>query len=292
MLGYYYSTRCLSILKKLTCWPVGRPTTKMAKASVKLTCKNCGKEFWAEKRNCYNRAEADRWEANMRDKGGLCTDCWNEEQKPIREAEKERMHTEAFDRAKRWEETVGIFPAIEGTEAQIKWATSIRHETLQYAIGSSGLKPIFFGDDWKDLVKEARKQGDGNEHTMDAVAYIRKEVFSLAKQKSAKWWIDKGRDLEGINAEYVLTHWNDINKIEEVKARRPKQPDCLTNAFNKSPEGATWNSKVYGSARHGNLCIYIADEKFPLTEKEAVELEKWMTAKAAWKKELEEAQKK
>lgn len=59
----------------------------MAKASVKLICQKCGKEFIVTKRNFSNRNAADNWQDWALDHIELCPDCENEEYKAKRDEE-------------------------------------------------------------------------------------------------------------------------------------------------------------------------------------------------------------
>jgi len=269
----------------------------MAKASVTLTCQKCGQEFKAEKRDFRNRADADRWEALMVNRGGLCRECWSVERKQAREAETEKQHAQEFAEAQDWEVKVGILPALEGSEAQIAWATTIRYNILLHTIGGDGLKPDFFMANWEKLVSD----GGHGEDTINAVAHIRSWALPLIKQKSAKWWIDN-REVKGMGAQYIITNWGDIynaslvqaakdEKITEIKNRKPVMPECLKKAFASSSEDATWNMKVYGTAKYKNLRIYIGGNEFPLTNDEMIELVNYIKAKDAWEKELKGLQK-
>jgi hypothetical protein len=218
-----------------------------------------------------------------------------EERKAWGEAKKLERQAREIAEAQAWEYGAKILPELEGTDAQIAWAIVIRHDILHEALASyCGLKPEFFGENWEEML-----EGQGPE-AISAIAYIREWALPLIKEKSAKWWIEH-RELKALNAEYTITHWGDIynaslvqaakdEKIAELKARKPERPECLKKAFSESPVDATWNLKVYGSARYNNLRFYISDREFTVTKEEAVELENWVKARAAWRKELEEVE--
>lgn len=91
----------------------------MAKATAHCTCKKCGAKFEREK-ICYNRDEADRWEAWATDYFDLCGTCYGEEQKARRESE----YAEACEKYS--------LPTITGvSEKQIRYADSLRRQLFQ-----------------------------------------------------------------------------------------------------------------------------------------------------------------
>ena len=153
------------MLNKLTCWPVGRPDGKMAKASVKLTCTKCGAEFTAQK-TCYNRTEADNWENYMSRVGGTCTDCWKVEKEAEKLAAREKQTAENASGAAQCPVT---FPALEGSEKQIAWATDLRNGIITAMVNSKA--------QW-DKIEE-----------LSANPEFKKEWDKL-NITSAKWWID------------------------------------------------------------------------------------------------------
>ena len=251
----------------------------MAK-NIKLTCPKCGNDYWGED-----------WHT-------MCVDCYKAEQADIRKAEKEKLQAKEFARAQEWENSVKILPDLEGSDAQIAWATVIRRDIMYRAIGCHGIKPEFFGEQWEELTKQA---GYG-EDTLNAVAHIRDWVFSFSAQKSAKWWIDN-RETEGLDALYILSNWGSVynaslvqaakdEKIAEIKSRKPHRPECLNKAFSEYPtESVSWNGCVYGKAKYKNLRFYVNNKEYPLSQEEATEMEAYIINYKNWKKELEEVQK-
>nr|WP_297934605.1 hypothetical protein [uncultured Lachnoclostridium sp.] len=81
----------------------------MAMARVTITCCRCGKEFEVRKQ-CYNRREADGFEAWAESHIDTCSNC-------ERELEYEQAVAETSE-----------LPALEGSEKRIRWATVIRAE--------------------------------------------------------------------------------------------------------------------------------------------------------------------
>lgn len=84
----------------------------MAKATVECTCPKCGRTYTKTK-ICYNRSEAESWEAWMREYyDGLCSDCYAEQRKA-----EEAAKTDAAN--------AGL-PELTGSEKQVAWAKKIR----------------------------------------------------------------------------------------------------------------------------------------------------------------------
>ena len=58
----------------------------MAKARAKCTCKTCGSTFYKEKA-CYNRKQADEWEAWASQTFDECPTCWGKRKREEEKAE-------------------------------------------------------------------------------------------------------------------------------------------------------------------------------------------------------------
>lgn len=99
----------------------------MAKASVTLKCKDCGAEYTVTKK-CYNRKEADSWEAYMQQgNSGQCTECWKKDQQRKREIEKAQLAEKV--NAKLSEARI-VLPELVGSEKQVAWANDIRNNFI------------------------------------------------------------------------------------------------------------------------------------------------------------------
>ena len=90
----------------------------MAKGRITCKCDKCGKEFTREK-DCYNRSEANRWEAWAQTVPWTCTDCYHAD-KIAKRAEQDAKLAPARAAA------VADLPALKGSEKQIAWANKIR----------------------------------------------------------------------------------------------------------------------------------------------------------------------
>lgn len=102
----------------------------MAKARIELTCAKCGKTYWREK-ICYNRREADEWEAWMASNpaANLCTECWRAEKIAEEHARLEHV-------------TEGLaLPELTGSEKQVKWAIDLRAKKIESIKDAIGAKP-------------------------------------------------------------------------------------------------------------------------------------------------------
>lgn len=97
----------------------------MAKATVNLICEQCGAEFTRTK-TCYNRREADNWEAYMLDNGGICTECWKAQKRAEREAETAKFVESVYNKLN--------LPEIDAvSEKQKKYAEDLRVKFAKYA---------------------------------------------------------------------------------------------------------------------------------------------------------------
>ena len=104
----------------------------MAKATVTLVCKTCGKEFTTSviKRN---RSEADSWEEWSKKNICECPECY-----------KSRRNAEDLAEAKQI--LAGVtFAELTGSDKQIKWANDIRAKQIAKLIKQHGQpKPGFW----------------------------------------------------------------------------------------------------------------------------------------------------
>ena len=151
----------------------------MAKASVKLTCKDCGREFWHEKRDCGNRATADSYESWARDNINQCPECWAAEQTAKREATKNTLSASNAELAASFAIKL---PALQGSDKQVAWATDIRNSYLA-AMVKRGVNV--------DKLRAAINSKNNSPN-------VQAEVDSLMCA-SAKVWIDnKGKQLFGL----------------------------------------------------------------------------------------------
>lgn len=89
----------------------------MAKASIVITCSDCGKEFTHTK-NCTNRAHAESYTEWAKDNIKVCPSCYRKMQESIEAAEQEEALKD-----------IELVP-LEGTEKQVGWATKIRRAAL------------------------------------------------------------------------------------------------------------------------------------------------------------------
>ena len=140
----------------------------MAKASVKTVCITCGAEFTATK-DCYNRADANRWESSMQN-GGTCKACWANEKQGERQsmyAKKSKEHAELA-------EEYGL-PKLEGSEKQIAWAETLRVEAAFLSEVSASQKINY----------------KGRQITEDDLDELQEKMEGFFKsQTSAKFYID------------------------------------------------------------------------------------------------------
>jgi len=148
----------------------------MAKASIYLTCKKCGEEFWHGKK-CYNSSDARNYEDWAKENVDTCPKCWKADQDVKKLAEREKQSAENEKSAT---ECPWTLPKLEGSEKQIKWANDIRNNLIAQMISSKA----------KFDALEAVTKGDIPEGMSEVTAQAIKEFYSDVHNKSSKWWID------------------------------------------------------------------------------------------------------
>ena len=163
-----------------------------------MVCAECGAEYWAEK-TCCNRSEANRWEAWMQGQEGCCRECYAKRMAAERAADREAENAAAAARAAELN-----LPALEGSEKQVAWATTIRQEALDSALRAAA------GADTAAL------NADGRAFVAGVVARMSVE---------ARWWIDRRDDVAHlIREEIECANWARIDdaaraaKMAEVRA--------------------------------------------------------------------------
>lgn len=90
----------------------------MAIASVTIKCSECEKEFEHRRRKCYNRSDANDYEAWAAENITLCPDCYRKQKRAAEEAHDKEL-TKDID-----------FAPLTGSEKQIAWAEKIRTHAL------------------------------------------------------------------------------------------------------------------------------------------------------------------
>ena len=96
-----------------------------------MVCSICGEEYTAEK-TCYNRTEANSWEAWMKNQEGTCPDCYKKKMQAEREEklEAERIQHKKDNAEAALNATNRGLPELSGTPKQIAWANTIREKFL------------------------------------------------------------------------------------------------------------------------------------------------------------------
>ena len=113
----------------------------MAKAKVRLICATCGASFEISK-TCYNRTDADNWEAYMSERDDCtCSECYKKAKQAEREAERQKFVEDVYSKLE--------LPQIEGvSEKQIKFAEDLRIKfvrTYEQNEGERLIKSIYTG---------------------------------------------------------------------------------------------------------------------------------------------------
>lgn len=157
----------------------------MAKATITIKCKTCGKEFTVSK-NCYNRTEADSWERWAANHYTTCSECYAQKKQPAASSNP---------------------PELEGPERQISWATSIRAK-FEKEISS-------FIADFEKTLKELKASDEATPAHIAHIAKCHKVMAKMLSVTSRRWWIDNrtASFLELFDAEMANT--------EDEPAKKP-----------------------------------------------------------------------
>ena len=154
----------------------------MAIASVTIKCSECGKEF-EHRRKCYNRGDANDYEAWAAGNIKLCPDCYREQNRERKEAhEKEVVKNIEFS-------------PLTGSEKQIAWANSIRRAAIANVVEKFGLERI----------------------SPRAIEILTHEIVD------SRWWIDRRFDVAdhiGLNRQikkYMEEHEYDDGTEEDYQ---------------------------------------------------------------------------
>lgn len=281
----------------------------MAKATAHCTCRVCGKEFIKEKRNCYNRREADSWESWAERNYNLCQSCWIEEQKQLEKdagfIAKPRLENPYVDYGK------DRFPrmafVLYGDTCSIKdtikaiggvWTDDYPSEDSQFAGGILGnlfdrnyKRWVVWStfDEYESVVKKLSDAGFNVENVDKLVL-----AMWLSNIKKIRQMREKDKELKEKEDERKKKKEEEIAlAITEKIGNLPTWPQLIKD---KWVEGAKWNGKVYGNK--GNKSVYFDGEKVGLTDEEAelmVQTKKardeWRAQKKALEKELREEHK-
>ena len=136
----------------------------MAKATVKIICKECGKEFEATATK-YNRREADAWEAWAVEHITTCPEC----KKAAAQAKAKSRTAQIIGKITA---AAGVeLVALTGSEKQIAWAEDLRAASIVDFVDTYGLTDEEIGDNAAMLAQ------------------------TINSEPSAKWWIDN-RDVD------------------------------------------------------------------------------------------------
>lgn len=131
----------------------------MARATVKIICKECGKEFEATATK-YNRREADAWEAWAIEHITTCPEC----KKAAAQAKAKRRETEIIGKLTA---ASGMdLVDLTGSEKQIAWAEDLRAESIVAYVNENGLTDDEIADNAAMLMQV------------------------ISTESTAKWWID------------------------------------------------------------------------------------------------------
>lgn len=220
----------------------------MASAIANCECEVCGKEFYKEvwAKGCRNCEEKKEWAESF---FTVCPEC---EKKQQEEARAKRIQA-AID--------AGL-PPLEGTEKQVKWASDIRDEWVDW-----------LSNELDGYRIETQSGMDGKDKTPDYLKHLRfandiaPYLMDFVKTKvKASWWIDN-RDKYGSYMLRALETW----VMEEMKTPEElKEAEAKANALTVKPVNLKHEGIVEITVDEKNAKVsaeYIKDDTFINTVK-------------------------
>lgn len=238
--------------------------------------------------------------------GTLCTACWK--------AEQEKQRADQATAAAAENQTAGAC-ALNGSEAQVRWAETIRNRSLKLVTGM--LSKI-------EAAPERDQQPAALRTVKDLLAWL------LLEQSEAKWWIESVGQLKstsspaalfsvldgklpaasdsevvrhlvlsfprlteadaevfGLGSEFrerlvsatAADAKSELRK--ELEAKKPTAPEFWQDIGRKHADNWHCNGKIYSGNR-----VYVNNTEYKLTDDQARELQAYWTAKAAWSAEM------
>lgn len=155
----------------------------MAQATAICTCKYCGREFIRIK-DCYNRKDADEWEAWAVDHINTCNEC----------SKKRRAEKYAQENVVAAQESNSLgLPELTGSEKQIAWATTIRMKFIHQI----NLR--------KETIEKKLNEPEAVDRAKRMLQSMESDVAVLLSRTEAAWWIE--------NRDYKL---KDIVRISKM----------------------------------------------------------------------------
>lgn len=234
----------------------------MAKASLYLKCKKCGKEFCHEK-YFSNSKERNSYEEWARDAIDLCPDCYKAESR-------EKMREE--------NKKVGLIlnaSVVPGINLQ-------NGEILMY---------LWFSGDTETHKEEIKSLGYHWDECKNADRYYSlslkremcwgkrieakdfEEEIKKAEEIGAKKFVPDAGLFGSIHAQVAAKKHQEWLEIQEElkKLEKPQMPDFLKEMIGDKP----WNQKVYGKSS-GRYVIYLDNEPVSLTDEQASSVKQYL----------------
>jgi hypothetical protein len=233
----------------------------MAKASVKLVCKECGNEFCREKNGFRNRSEADSWEEWAKANIDLCPECWHNAQVEAMKKDETPVTIKVTAPASNCTGHLHLVLVANG-------GTYREKENLKAAGYTFGDAPC--GGGFADMFS-ARAPSRAWHKIIECQASDFSSAEALDKVVGA---VD-GK-IDGYTAEFKIGVMDfalledGIKKAAEEEAkkaleaeRKAKVGDSPIQQFVKANGGGYWNGKKYGSDKYGYR-VYIDNTEYKL----------------------------
>lgn len=241
----------------------------MAKARAICRCQSCGETFYREK-TCYNRKDADFWEAWASQTFDECPTCYSE-----------RMRKEESEKPLTIEVNVRVYPpqillTASGNTREHKEALKAAGYRWGYIEegGLFGMLSMPPRMSWQRTIPLVDKDLDSEKFKNFLVHEFEKidKLGAVCKMECTQVDLAMcGQQLAKIQKEKAAKQAA-IDQLE-----KPKRPDCLPEGF--------WNGKIYGFQKTG-YAIYVDSTKIPVSEDQKEELLTWIAKKEEFEQKV------
>lgn len=235
----------------------------MAKARANCTCATCGAEFVYEK-ICYNRRQADEFEAWAEDHITECTECYRARMERERQERAEQHRAENRENEEK-SEMIGL-PELEGTEKQKAWASTIRLEWIAWAEGQIE-RAAETVEKHRGIPEDAEKVKAGDEdiaHDKVVLAWAKCNIISAAywienrNMKITVWRYAKSRTAEDTNEAREAAEKTEAEAKAKAELEAAEKAEREANAT-VAPEGV--ENPIIATIRTDGDTVTVSSDK-------------------------------
>lgn len=228
----------------------------MAKATATCTCATCGAKFTKTK-ICYNRRDADSWEAWAAENIDECGACYKARMRAAEAAQPLTLH-------------ITTDPYTKHPMVVMIWSgDTLAHKDEIKALGYRWDDADIYSS-YEFVIRDGERRWIKTVQPEDAYAEIQRAQEVGAEIASPILDVDY---LAGLAA----TKQARIDAAADSGITEPAKPGCY-------PAGR-WNGKIYGKAEYGYR-IYVDGDEVHISNEDAAELRAYAEARRAWERAI------